>query len=466
MQQASGGPFSSQICTTTSTNITTQSHPHQHITVDNQHNKLHTHTMTTRVAHTNSPQLNTNIFGTSNTITPRKRYVSKLPIPSIQVDSIQQQTDMDITDPNIPWQRTQIRKGKRNRENVQNNALTAKKQAFDSNVNYIQNSNRFTVLSQIEPEGSPINNTEKRIQKPPPIFMENITNYPLMIESIKTVLSDEDFVCKTVSTNSVKINTNTSDAYRKIIHLLKQNEVAFHTYQPREERAYRVVIKNLHHTMLTTDIKEELEKKGFKIRNVTNIRSWKTKEPLPLFFVDQEPNDNNKEIYNLKRLLSTVIEVEPPRKKKEIPQCFRCQKYGHTKSYCTNPFYCVKCAENHPSNTCDKSRDIPPKCTLCDGSHPANYKGCSVYRDLQKARSKTENRPATPRNPTIRENLSYAQATKSNTEKADNNNYNNNNTELILNQFLHKFEALFNQLMNQNNILINLLTSLIKNKTI
>nr|XP_012139058.1 PREDICTED: RNA-directed DNA polymerase from mobile element jockey-like [Megachile rotundata] len=216
--------------------------------------------------------------------------------------------------------------------------------------------------------------------------MNDITNYPLMIESIKTILSDEEFVCKTISTNSVKINTNTPDAYRKIIHFLKLNEVAFHIYQPKGERAYRVVIKNLHHTVSTVGIKQKLEKKGFKVRNVTNIRSWKTKEPLPLFFVDQEPNDNNKEI-----LLFHHV------KRKSYHNGFDAKNM---------------CAENHPTNTCSKPRDIPPKCTLCDGSHPANYKGCSVYKDLQKARNKTQNRATTSQHETIRENLSYAQVTK------------------------------------------------------
>ncbi|KOC66376.1 RNA-directed DNA polymerase from mobile element jockey [Habropoda laboriosa] len=104
-------------------------------------------------------------------------------------------------------------------------------------------------------------------------------------------------------------------------------------------------------------MKEELEEKGFTIRNVTSIRSWEIKEPLPLFFVHQEPGDNNKEIYKLK---------------------------------------CMKCAENHPTNICNKAKDTPTKCTLCDGPHPASYKGCSVYRDLQKARgSQTSEIPLT-----------------------------------------------------------------------
>jgi len=30
----------------------------------------------------------------------------------------------------------------------------------------------------------------------------------------------------------------------------------------------------------------------------------------------------------------------------------------------------------------EKSKDI--KCVLCEGNHPANYKGCMVYKDLQR----------------------------------------------------------------------------------
>ncbi|KAL3285947.1 hypothetical protein HHI36_000462 [Cryptolaemus montrouzieri] len=29
-----------------------------------------------------------------------------------------------------------------------------------------------------------------------------------------------------------------------------------------------------------------------------------------------------------------------------------------------------------------KPRNTPATCALCDGDHPANYKGCSVYEDL------------------------------------------------------------------------------------
>jgi hypothetical protein len=52
---------------------------------------------------------------------------------------------------------------------------------------------------------------------------------------------------------------------------------------------------------------------------------------------------------------------------KEIAQCTNCQRYGHTKNYCHR-----------------KDRSSTVRCVLCDGNHPANYKGCTVYKDLQK----------------------------------------------------------------------------------
>lgn len=47
--------------------------------------------------------------------------------------------------------------------------------------------------------------------------MEDIANYPLMLDNIKTVLTEEDFapVCKTseaTAVDAIKINTNTPGA--------------------------------------------------------------------------------------------------------------------------------------------------------------------------------------------------------------------------------------------------------------
>ncbi|VVC27195.1 Hypothetical protein CINCED_3A016878 [Cinara cedri] len=44
---------------------------------------------------------------------------------------------------------------------------------------------------------------------------------------------------------------------------------------------------------------------------------------------------------------------------------------------------CVRCGALHSSSACTSPRDATPKCALCSGDHPSNYKGCSVYKELQ-----------------------------------------------------------------------------------
>jgi hypothetical protein len=55
-----------------------------------------------------------------------------------------------------------------------------------------------------------------------------------------------------------------------------------------------VAICNLHHSIPPHEIQAELETLGHKVRNILNIRHSITKEPLPLYFVDLESQDNNK----------------------------------------------------------------------------------------------------------------------------------------------------------------------------
>lgn len=58
------------------------------------------------------------------------------------------------------------------------------------------------------------------------------------------------------------------------------------------------------------------------------------------------------------------------------------------------PFRCVKCGEGHKTADCPKKdRNTPAKCALCSCDHPANYKGCQVYREILAR--KTINKPST-----------------------------------------------------------------------
>jgi hypothetical protein len=90
-------------------------------------------------------------------------------------------------------------------------------------------------------------------------------------------------------------------------------------------------------------------------------------------------------MFNVEYIQQCKIKFEPPKQKWDIAQCANCQRYGHTKNYCHFKPKWVKCAGDHLTNQCHKrERPSDVQCVLCGGNHPLNYKGCMVYKDLQK----------------------------------------------------------------------------------
>ena len=71
----------------------------------------------------------------------------------------------------------------------------------------------------------------------------------------------------------------------------------YHTYQPQEDKAFRIVIRNLHPSTPTDEIGIAIEEIGFSFRQVTNELKKITKEKLPMFFVDLEPAPINNDIF-------------------------------------------------------------------------------------------------------------------------------------------------------------------------
>ncbi|CAI6360391.1 unnamed protein product [Macrosiphum euphorbiae] len=76
---------------------------------------------------------------------------------------------------------------------------------------------------------------------------------------------------------------------------------------------------------------------------------------------------NNSELYKIEILLNSNIFVEKPHLPRS-PRQYVCQYYGHTRKYCYHDPQCVRCEENHFSNSCTKSLDSPARCPLCNSS--------------------------------------------------------------------------------------------------
>jgi hypothetical protein len=136
----------------------------------------------------------------------------------------------------------------------------------------------------------------------------------------------------------------------------------------------------------------------------------------------------------------------------------------------------VKCAGPHDTASCRKSPDTPATCALCGGPHPAIYRGCEYYHRLYRSSCNninnlthqltvinTNHAPLhSTTNPPSRW-ISYANVVKNNVGLPTNNQNNNNNEDIsrILDKFLRGFKSMFNQLIQQNSMVLNMLSTLI-----
>jgi hypothetical protein len=75
---------------------------------------------------------------------------------------------------------------------------------------------------------------------------------------------------------TIKVQPKTSESYRKIIKALAKILMEFHTYKLKEERSYTVVLKDMHYSINTQEIKTEIDNLGHTVTNILNIKEYRT----------------------------------------------------------------------------------------------------------------------------------------------------------------------------------------------
>lgn len=325
-------------------------------------------------------------------------------------------------------------------------------------------SNRYQALANDNADTSPSNDAVTSEPKPPPIFIPHVTDIVKMVNRINKEIPSTDYHYKSLSDGQIRIAIKNVDSYRKVIKYLDQENFSYHTFQLKKERAFRVIIKGLHHTTPIADIKAMLLSLGHQVRSVRNVISRVSKMPLPMFFVDVDPKENNKEIYNIRTFDNAIISIEAPKKFEDIVQCHRCQDFGHTKSYCKKDFRCVKCGKDHATGQCTKLPTTPAKCVHCNNEHTASYRGCVVYQKLLHSRNIRTNKTQNISNesshylqsgnqhnniPRFQDsnNLTYAQAVR--------------DDQPGLNNVLSKIETMLAKQIELTNTLMNMMSMLI-----
>ena len=161
----------------------------------------------------------------------------------------------------------------------------------------------------------PVENSITCIAKSPPSYIDAQIIDPL-IELLNNTTGKENYSIKQLKVDQVKVQINTPETFRKVTKTLKEKNAGYHTYQLKTDKSYKAIIRGLHPKTNTNNICEELAKIGHQVRSINNITRYDTIQPLPLFLIELEPKNNNKEIFEIKKVLNTIVTVEPPRHKK------------------------------------------------------------------------------------------------------------------------------------------------------
>lgn len=363
------------------------------------------------------------------------------------------QTPMDSTGNNNTEWRDVIFKRKRTENPDSLSPNIAKRSLRDPRLNKnekihlnFNTYNKFSTLAntaQNQDVQASVSDSSKT-HRPPPVHIHADLQFLELQSYLNQTIGTDAYRCVSTS-KGVTVYPSTPSAYRTLVACLRQNDAQFHTYQLAEDKPFRIVIRGLHSSLEEQLISDEINKLGYTVRKVTNVLS-RDKIKLPLFFVDLEPDPKNSSIFKIDTLFHSKICVEEPRQKRLLAQCTRCQRYGHTKRYCNLSFRCVKCAGQHDSTLCNKSRETPATCVLCGGTHPANYRGCLIHRELQNRRPArpttapssspsfntssfpplpsqqvSSNKPATRQNPHYTPAVSYSNAVKISDEQPPSN---------------------------------------------
>lgn len=230
----------------------------------------------------------------------------------------------------------------------------------------------------------------KKGKKMPPINIYN-QNVNDIIKAITHKLKIKNFYTQQINKNKQAIHTADIEGYNKIKELLIELEVPYFTYTPKQEKNNTYILKGLNADDNNEEILAELKQhetetlEFLKVKKFTTRKS-NTNKVIPFYLVTVSNSCNYKELSQVNRINYQVVHWEKL-EKKDITQCYRCQRFGHTATNCNMDFRCVKCGQNHEPGKCSLLESNNEKdslyCVQCkQHGHPASYRGCPKHVEL------------------------------------------------------------------------------------
>ncbi|GFW16138.1 nucleic-acid-binding protein from transposon X-element [Trichonephila clavipes] len=180
--------------------------------------------------------------------------------------------------------------------------------------------------------------------------------------------------------------------YRALSKWLESSGVEFKSFMLKQDRPVKVVIRGLPSNTEPEDIKAEIETEGFQVLKISQMKNFRTKAPMPLFYLQIQNGADAAKIYDFTELFGTRIEVKPFDRGNKINQCWRFQGWFHSSEVCHLPPRCVKCAGPHAAKDCTLDFNDPMKCANCSGAHAANWSRCPKHPKNSKKKNLAKNK--------------------------------------------------------------------------
>lgn len=184
--------------------------------------------------------------------------------------------------------------------------------------------------------------------------------------------------------------------FQKIRQSLKDENAQHFSYTPAEIKNKTFILRGLDGDEEPTEILDALNALNTTSVQFVSVKKLNTKQPNSLFMVQASASSVEANLTKINKLNHVIIKWEKLQRK-DVLQCRRCQRLGHTASNCGMQYRCVKCNSPHDPGQCKLPAGVQHEnhevfCISCNEfGHPASYHGCpQIVRFKQNIATKKQ----------------------------------------------------------------------------
>ncbi|GFT71877.1 zinc finger protein [Trichonephila clavipes] len=162
-----------------------------------------------------------------------------------------------------------------------------------------------TIDVPLSQEEVPVATKKPRI---PPFFVSPKGDWRQLVALAKLIAPSFQ---SQMSGRFLKVTVADDVDYRALSKWLESSGVEFKSFMLKQDRPVKVVIRGLPSNTEPEEIKTEIEAEGFKVLKISQMKNYRTKAPMPLFYLQIENGVDAPKIYDFTELFGTRIEVKP-----------------------------------------------------------------------------------------------------------------------------------------------------------